>query len=291
MSTTVAPPTDPAPTAASPGPERPLPTERRPLRSRLLGLWAIVVYLWLFAPIVVLVLFSFNEQRGKFNITWNGFTLDNWANPFRKAEYTDALVTSLQVAAVASVAATVIGGLMALAISKYEFRGKGLVNILVVLPLTTPEIVMGSSLFTLFFARNLSFGFGTVVIAHILFCVSFVAMTIQARVRGFDWTLEDAALDLGSSPWRTFRTVTFPLVLPGIGAAALLSFALSIDDYIITSFVAGDATETFPMRIFNANKVELPAQINVLATAILVVALAIMVAGSWRTIRRAATAD
>jgi spermidine/putrescine transport system permease protein len=291
VSTTVTPPATPTPATSPMDPVQPVPRQRRALRSRALGAWAAVVYLWLFAPIIVVVLFSFNDQRGKFNITWNRFTLDNWANPFRKAEYTDALVTSLQVAAVACVAATVLGGLLALAVSKYQFRGKGLVNIIVVLPLTTPEIVMGSSLFTLFFARNLRFGFGTVVIAHVLFCVSFVAMTVQARVRGFDWTLEDAALDLGSSPWRTFRTVTFPLILPGIGAAALLSFALSIDDYIITSFVAGDATETFPMRIFNANKVELPAQINVLATAILVVSLAIMVAGSWRTIRRAATTD
>ena len=280
-------------TDTTPSPMDPVvPTPRggRPFRSRLLALWSAGVYLWLFAPIIVLVGFSFNEQKGKFNTEWKGFTLDNWAHPFRKAEYTEALVTSLQVALLASAIATVLGGLMALAISKYEFRGKGLVNIIVVLPLTTPEIVMGSSLFTLFFSRNLSFGFGTVVIAHILFCVSFVAMTIQARVRGFDWTLEDAALDLGSTPWETFRKVTFPLILPGIGAAAMLSFALSIDDYIITSFVAGDATETFPMRIFNANKVELPAQINVLATAILVVTLATMIAGSWRTLRKAAGA-
>lgn len=291
MTTTTAPPVSPGPATSPMDPVVPRRRQRRSFRSRLLGLWAGAVYLWLFAPILIVVAFSFNDQRGRFNTEWNAFTFDNWKDWRGRPAYTDALVTSLQVAAVAALAATVLGGLMALAISKYEFRGKGLVNIVVVLPLTTPEIVMGSSLFTLFFARNLSFGFGTVVIAHVLFCVSFVAMTIQARVRGFDWTLEDAALDLGSSPWRTFRTVTFPLILPGIGAAALLSFALSIDDYIITSFVAGDATETFPMRIFNANKVELPAQINVLATAILVATLAIMIAGSWRTIRRAASAD
>ncbi len=295
MTATTAPPATPGPPAAPAPPvgrdPRPV-APRRPFRSRLLGIWSAGVYLWLFAPIIVLVAFSFNAQRGKFNTEWKGFTLDNWTGALdNKPEYTEALVTSLKVAAVACLVATLLGGLLALAISKYDFRGKGLVNIIVVLPLTTPEIVMGSSLFTLFFSRNLSFGFTTVVIAHILFCVSFVAMTVQARVRGFDWTLEDAALDLGSSPLRTFLTVTFPLILPGLAAAALLSFALSIDDYIITSFVAGDATETFPMRIFNANKVELPAQINVLATSILVVTLAIMIAGSWRTIRKAARAD
>ena len=265
--------------------EPPRPT-RRPLRSRLLGTWAAVVYAWLFAPILVMVVFSFNEPVGKFNTAWNQFTLDNWLHPFRKADYTEALLTSLKVAAISCLIATIIGGLMALAISRYEFRGKGLVNVILVLPLTTPEIVMGSSLFTLFFARNVTFGYGTVVIAHILFCVSFVAMTVQARVRGFDWTLEDAALDLGSSAWRTFRTVTFPLILPGIAAAFLLSFALSIDDYIITSFVAGDATTTFPMRIFNANKTEIPPQVQVLSTAILLVTLSLIAIAAIRARRR-----
>ncbi len=261
--------------------------ERRPLRSRLLGIWAFVVYAWLFAPIFVIVAFSFNQPEGKFNIVWNQFTLENWAHPFRKAEYRDALITSLQVAAVSVLIATVGGAMMALALSKYRFRGKGIVNVIVVLPLTAPEIVLGSSIFTLFFARNVGLGFVTVVIAHVLFCLSFVAMTIQARVRGFDWTLEDAALDLGSSPWRTFRTVTFPLILPGIAAAGLLSFALSIDDYIITSFVAGDRITTFPMQIFNANKTELPPQINVLATMILLFTLGLMGLGAWWGARKA----
>ena len=264
--------------------------ERRTVTSRVLGLWACLVYAWLFAPIVVIIVFSFNKPVGKFNTAWKEFTFDNWLNPFAKPQYKDALVTSLQVAAVAVVIATIIGALMAMALSKYQFRGKGLVNIMVVLPLTTPEIVMGSSLFTLFFARNIGLGFTTIVIAHVLFCISFVAMTVQARMRGFDWALEDAALDLGSSPWRTFRTVTFPLILPGIAAAALLSFALSIDDYIITSFVAGDRTTTFPMQIFNANKVEIPPQVQVLATMILIFTVGLLAIGAWRTLRRAATA-
>ena len=264
----------------------PTPTRRRPLRSHLLGAWAVVVYAWLFAPLVVIIAFSFNDPSGKFNTTWRRFTLDNWLHPFRKADYTEALVTSLQVAAIACAAATILGGLMALALSRYSFRGKGLVTIILVLPLTTPEIVMGSSLFTLFFGQNLDLGFTTIVIAHILFCVSFVALTVQARIRGFDWTLEDAALDLGSSPWRTFRTITFPLILPGIGAAALLSFALSIDDYIITSFVAGDGTTTFPMRIFNANKTEIPSQVHVIASAILIATVALLTVGAVRALRR-----
>ena len=291
MTATASPPAAAPPAdVPSPSPVAPPRAPRRRFRSRFLGIFSVLVYVWLFAPILVMVLFSFNRPRGKFNIEWNHFTLDNWMHPFRKVEYTKALVTSLQIAFFASLVATVLGGLMALALSRYEFRGKGLVNIVLVLPLTTPEIVMGSSLFTLFFARNLSLGFGTVLIAHIMFCVSFVALTVEARVRGFDWTLVDAAMDLGSSPWRAFRTVTFPLILPGIAAAFLLSFALSIDDYIITSFVAGDATETFPMRVFNANKTELPPQVHVIATALLLGTVALIALGSFRTFRREAAA-
>ena len=276
----------PAQTPVEPRPSPAPPPARRRFRSRLLGIYAFFAYVWLFAPLLVIVVFSFNNPSGKFNTKWNEFTFDNWLHPFRKQDYTEALVTSLQVAAVACTVATILGGLMALSLSRYQFRGRGFVNILIILPLTTPEIVLGSSLFTLFFNANFSMGFATVVIAHIMFCVSFVALTVQARVRGFDWTLEDAALDLGSSPWRTFRTITFPLILPGIAAAFLLSFALSIDDYIITSFVAGDGTTTFPMRIFNANKTEIPAQVHVIASALLIASVAIIAVATLRGIRR-----
>jgi spermidine/putrescine transport system permease protein len=284
--TATAPPTrEPTLPAPTPAPAKP----RRPFRSRLLGIYAFVVYLWLFAPLAVIVLFSFNDPAGKFNTKWNEFTLDNWMHPFRKQDYAEALVQSIKVALVACAVATIFGGLMALALSRYQFRGRGFVNILIVLPLTTPEIVLGASLFTLFFDANFSMGYWTVVIAHIMFCVSFVALTVQARVRGFDWTLEDAALDLGSSPMRTFRTITFPLILPGIAAAFLLSLALSIDDYIITSFVAGngeDAITTFPMRIFNANKTEIPPQVHVIASAIMFVSIAFITIGIVRSMRR-----
>jgi spermidine/putrescine transport system permease protein len=195
-------------------------------------------------------------------------------------------VVSLKVAAVACVAATAMGALMAIALARYRFRGSGLINVLLVLPLTTPEIVLGSSLFTLFFGRELDFGFWTVVIAHILFCVSFVALTVKARIRGFDWTLEDAAMDLGAGPLRTFAKVTFPLIIPGVLAAMLLSFALSIDDYIITSFVAGDSLVTFPMRIFNQARTQTPPYINVLATIILAVTFALFLVAVLRGSRK-----
>ncbi len=252
------------------------------LRRSWLPVFSMLVLVYLFVPIIWIVVFSFNKPAGRQNLAWNRFTLDYWKHPFGNQPLTDAFWVSLKIAAVSCVIATIMGALMALALARYRFRGSGLVNILLVLPITTPEIVMGSSLFTLFFNRNVSLGFWTVAIAHILFCVSFVALTVKARIRGFDWTLEDASMDLGAGPISTFRRVTFPLILPGILAAMLLSFALSIDDYIITSFVAGDSLVTFPMRIFNQARTQTPPNINVLATMILVVTLALFI---WAIVR------
>lgn len=253
--------------------------------SRLLVVATAVGFIWLFTPLVAIAVFSFNDPAGKFNTSWQGFTLDNWAHPFAREDFTNALVLSLKIAFIACVIATVIGGLMALALSKYRFRGGGAINLLLILPLTTPEVVMGSSLFTLFFNQGIGFGFWTIVIAHVLFCVSFVALTVKARIRGFDWTLEDAAADLGASPLRTFRKVTLPLITPGIVAAFLLSLALSIDDYIITSFVAGSES-TFPREVFDSAKVEIPPQVHVLATMIMLVSVAIIAAGTFLADRR-----
>ena len=195
------------------------------------GRWALNIYaalgfIYLFAPIFVIVLFSFNKPAGEFNIVWKEFTLDNWKEPFAEKELTDALIVSLKVALVSTVIATVLGSLIAIALSRYTFSGRAGIDLLLILPLTAPEIVMGSSLSTLFFGRNASFGFWTVVIAHVMFQVAFVALTVRARIRGFDWTLEQAAQDLGASPLRTFWKITFPLILPGILAGALLAFAL-----------------------------------------------------------------
>ncbi len=232
--------------------------------------------LYLFAPIIVIVVFSFNNPKGKFNIVWRGFTLKNWAHPFSQPELTDALVVSLKVAFISTVIATLLGTCIALALSRYKFKGSGAVNLFLVLPLTSPEVVLGSSLATLFLSRGVSFGIVTVIIAHVMFQVSFVAVTLRARIRGFDWSLEQAAMDLGASPGRAFWKVTFPLILPGILAAALLSFALSIDDFIITFFNAGSLV-TFPLQIFGASRVAIPAQINVLATMLLMGSITIMV--------------
>ncbi len=244
-----------------------------------LNAFAGLALVYLFIPIIWIVAFSFNKPKGNFNVAWQEFTLDNWADPFSDEALTNAFIESLKIAAISTLIATILGSLIAIALSRYRFKGSGPLNFLLVLPLTTPEIVLGSSLATLFLDWDITRGFTTVVIAHVMFQVSFVALTVRARVRGFDWTLEQAAQDLGASPARTFWKVTFPLILPGILAAALLSFALSLDDFIITLFNAGSLL-TFPLYINGSFRVKFPPEVNVLASVILLVSVALMLAGT-----------
>jgi spermidine/putrescine transport system permease protein len=255
---------------------------------RILTGFAVLVYLYLFAPLLNIIIYTFNKPAGRYNLTWETFTLQNWADPFKDKELTDAFVRSLEVAVIAVTIAVIMGSLMAIALSRYRFTGNKVTEVFLVLPLTTPEIVLGASLYQLFLGRNIVLGFSTVVIAHIMFCVSFVALTVKARVRGFDWTVEDAAMDLGASPFRTFRKITFPLILPGILAAALLSFALSLDDYIITDFTKGEFA-TFPIQVNNQFRVSFPPQVNVLATMVLVVSVLLLVLTSVRGDRSSVT--
>lgn len=241
---------------------------------------------YLFAPIFFIVAFSFNKPKGNFNIAWQSFTFDNWLHPFAEESLTRALWKSIEIAAVSTLISTILGSLIAVALSRYKFRGSGGINLFLVLPLTTPEIVLGSSLATLFLGQNfIDFGMTTIIIAHVMFQVSFVALTVRARIRGFDWTLEQAAQDLGATPLRTFMKVTFPLILPGILAAGLLAFALSIDDFIITFFNSGPV-QTFPLQIYGASRVRIPPQINVLASMILFLSVAILMTGTIAGMRK-----
>ncbi|MCW2730967.1 MAG: transporter permease [Mycobacterium sp.] len=240
---------------------------------------AALVLLYIFVPIFVIVLFSFNKPSGKFNYTWQGFTLDNWANPFKYPALAEALKMSIEVAALSTVIAVILGTFLAIALVRQRFRGSQAVDTFLVLPLTAPEVVMGASLLTLFLDLGWATGFTTILIAHVAFEISFVAMTVRARVRGFDWTLEDASMDLGASPTRTFFKVTLPLIVPGIVAAAMLSFALSLDDFIITYFVSG-STVTYPLFVNAATKAAVPPQIDVLATGILAISLVLLAVGT-----------
>jgi spermidine/putrescine transport system permease protein len=234
---------------------------------------------YLFVPIIWIVAYSFNKPNGKFNFIWQRFTLDNWKDPLANATLTDSLMESLKIAAISTVIATVLGSLIAIGLARYRFKGGPLLDFILVLPLTTPEIVIGSSLATLFLDQGVERGLSTIIIAHVMFQVSFVALTVRARVRGFDWTLEQAAQDLGASPMRTFWKVTFPLILPGILAAGLLSFALSLDDFIITLFNSGSVS-TFPLFVNASFKNSFSPQINVLATIVLLVSVLLMASGT-----------
>ena len=269
-------------TAATQPPHPRKARARRNWGDGVLRLVAGLVLLFLFLPIFVIILFSFNKPLGKFNYAWQGFTFENWADPFKYPALTDALLLSLNVAAVSTAIALVLGTLVAIALVRQRWRGHRAVDTFLVLPLTAPEVVIGAALLTLFLDFGWAAGYTTILIAHIAFEVSFIAMTVRARVRGFDWTLEDASLDLGAGPARTFFRVTLPLIVPGIVAAAMLSFALSLDDFIITYFVSG-STVTYPLYVNAAVKAAVPPQINVLATAILGVSLLFLAVGTlWR---------
>jgi spermidine/putrescine transport system permease protein len=258
------------------------------VRHQTLTIYAILAFAYLMLPIAVVILFSFNKPSGRFNYVWEGFTLDNWRNWDGIPGLRDSMVLSLEIAAFASIAATVLGTLIALALVRYRFRGRGATNMLIFLPMSTPEIVLGASLLTLFLSLRFQFGFWTIVIAHVMFCVSYVVVTVKARLLGFDRHLEEAAMDLGANEWTTFRKVTLPLLAPAILSAALLGFALSIDDFVITYFVAGGTT-TFPLFVWGAARVAVPPQVNVIASAVFLVAILVMVASvlwSYRTERR-----
>lgn len=254
------------------------------VRRHLLTAYALLAFTYLMLPIAVVVAFSFNNPVGRFNFTWQEFTLTNWTHPFSYPGLQDAVFTSLQIAALSSLLATVLGTLMGLALVRYQFRGGGTTNFLIFLPMTTPEIVMGASLLTLFLNFGVPLGFGTILLAHIMFNISYVVVTVRARLVGFDRHLEEAAMDLGANELVTFRRVTLPLIAPGILAAALLAFALSVDDFVITYLNAG-AVVTFPLFVWGAARVAVPPQINVIGTAIFLVALLLMLANilwQWR---------
>jgi spermidine/putrescine transport system permease protein len=247
------------------------------LRHHLLTAAALAALAFLLVPIAIVIAFSFNDPAGRFNFTWERFTLDNWGNPFGFPDLRGSVVLSLEIAALASIAATILGTLIALALARYRFFGRGATNLLIFLPMATPEIVMGASLLTLFLNEGVPLGFTTILIAHVMFNISYVVVTVRARLAGFDRHLEEAAMDLFAGPWTTFTRVTLPLIAPGILAAGLLAFALSVDDFVITYLVSGGET-TFPLFVWGAARVAVPPQINVIGSAIFLVALALMFA-------------
>jgi spermidine/putrescine transport system permease protein len=248
------------------------------VRRHVLTVYSLLFFAYLLLPIAVVVVFSFNHPAGKFNFTWQGFTWDNWRHWDGVPGIHSAIVLSLEIALLASFVATALGTLIALALVRYGFRGRAATNILIFLPLSTPEIVLGASLLTLFLNVTwLPLGFWTILIAHVMFCISFAVVTVKARLVGFDRHLEEAAMDLGANEWVTFQKVTMPLIAPAILAALLLCFAISIDDFVVTYFNSGSSV-TFPLYVWGAARIGTPPQVNVIGTAIFVVAATLMLA-------------
>jgi spermidine/putrescine transport system permease protein len=271
---------------------------RASLSERFIRFWnkyLLFVYtggaiIYLMAPVAVMILFSFNDPAGKSNFVWQGFTLNAWLDPFGVAGLESSVQISIVIALLSTLVATVLGTLIALAIERHDFRGRATTNLFIFLPMATPEIVLGASLLTLFVAIAAPPFFPlsaiTILIAHIMFNISFVVVTVRARLAGFPVHLEEAAMDLGANELTTFRKVTFPLILPGVLAAALLAFSLSIDDFVITNFTAG-GTVTFPMFIYAKARIGIPPQVNVIGTIIFLTAVALVAVSTVVSRRRA----
>ena len=260
----------------------------RGLIERAVPLFTGVAILYLLLPILVMIVFSFNDPPGRFNFSWGRFSLAAWANPFGRLGLEAALWNSIIVATISTFVATLLGTMIGLALTRYSFRGRSAASLFVFIPMATPEIVLGASLLTLFVATAAEpwhtltggslfpLGLNTILVAHIMFNISYVVVTVRARMQGFPRHLEEAAMDLGANEWTTFWKVTFPLIFPGILAAALLAFSLSIDDFIITNFTSG-VTNTFPVWVWASIRNNLPPQIHVIGTAVFVVAVGLVV--------------
>jgi spermidine/putrescine transport system permease protein len=255
---------------------------RRGVSHWVLPIYVVLAVSYLALPVIVMIVFSFNDPAGRANLTWQGFSIDAWLSPLAAPGLGDAVYRSLVIAFLSTLFATTLGVLMALALVRHSFRGRAVTNLLVFLPMSTPEIVLGTSLLALFIA-SVQWAFvppgvvyplnmTSILIAHIMFNISFVVVTVRARLLGFPSHLEEAARDLYADDWTTFWRVTFPLILPGVIAAALLAFSLSIDDYVITAFTSGQ-TVTFPIYIYGAQQRGIPVQVNVIGTIIFVTAV------------------
>jgi spermidine/putrescine transport system permease protein len=289
MSSTVMvppPPPTPASPAGAPADAAPVPRRGRArLGDRLLHIYTWLLIIWLALPIAAVALFSFNNPKGRLNILWVGFTLKWWGPKLLEyPDLTHAMLNSISVGLIATIAATALGTLIGLALGKHKFRGQNFSNLLQFAAISAPEIVLGSSLLTFFLTLGVQPGYLTIVIAHIAFCLSFVAVTVRARALTLDPFIEEAARDLGAGPWTTFRLVTLPLIWPGVIAGALLAFALSIDDFITTNFVAG-SVQTYPLYIWGASREGLPPQVNVMGTIIFLVGAGLAIFTSVRARR------
>jgi spermidine/putrescine transport system permease protein len=256
------------------------------IRRHLIAFAAIAVLAYLLVPNVVVAVFSFNDPAGRFNYSFNEFSTEGWTNPCGTVGICESVGLSLRIGITASIVATILGTMIAFALGRYRFQGRSSTNLLIFMPMATPEVVMGSSLLTLFLMMGVPTGPTAILIAHIMFCISFVVVAVKARVATLDPRLEEAAADLGATPFQTFLRVTLPLSAPGIAAGALLAFSLSFDDYIITNFNASPSSITFPMYVWGAAARGVPIQVYVIGTMMFLVALTVVIAGQIISNRR-----
>ena len=243
----------------------------------LIRIYAGLAFIYLFIPVAYTFAFSFNNA-GKSNLVWQGFTVDNWKNPCGAPQVCESVANSLKIGVLSTVLATILGTMIAFAIGRHKFKGRSTTNLLIFLPMATPEVVLGASLLAMFLNLRINPGFWTIVIAHVMFCISFVVVTVKARIASLDPKLEQAAMDLYANERETFRYVTLPLVMPGIAGAALLAFSLSFDDFIITNFNSG-VVSTFPKFVYVSAARGIPAQANVIGSAMFFIALIIVIVG------------
>lgn len=255
------------------------------IRRNVIVVAGLLTLAYMILPNLVVMVFSFNKPKGRFNYAWQKFSLDAWKDPCGVADLCGSLTLSFQIAVWATIGATVLGTMIAFALVRYRFRARGAINSLIFLPMAMPEVVMAASLLTLFLNMGAELGFWTVLIAHIMFCLSFVVTAVKARVMSMDPKLEEAARDLYAGPVQTFVRVTLPIAAPGIAAGALLAFALSFDDFIITNFNAGSSV-TFPMFVWGSAQRGTPVQINVIGTAMFAVAVLMVIGGQLVSNRR-----
>jgi spermidine/putrescine transport system permease protein len=270
------------------------PAQAAPVRRRRIRLGDIflraytwLIILWLVLPILVIAAFSFNDPKGRRNTVWQGFTIEHYGDAFARPELREALINSLLVALITMVAAGGLGTLVGLALGRYRFRGAGATNLVMFAVISSPELVMGASLLTLFLSAGVAPGFLTVTIAHIMFSISFVAVVVRARVLTMDRSIEEAARDLGATPFTTFRLVTLPMIFPAVLSGGLLAFALSIDDFVISNFTAGNQFQTLPLWIWGAQRLGLPPEVNVIGTLLFLAGVLIAVGSSIGARRRA----
>jgi spermidine/putrescine transport system permease protein len=272
-------------TVAAAQPDALAPRRGRLTGGQLLHAYTWMVIAWLILPVLIMIAFGFNNTPGRYNQSWDGFTLKWYGRLFELDDLTRALVVSLGVALLTMVVAGALGTGIGYALGRYSFRGAGALNLVMFATISSPELVMGASLLTLFVSLGVGLGVVTITIAHIMFSISFVAAVVRARVLTLDRSLEEAAADLGATAWAAFWRVTFPLILPAVFSGMLLAFALSIDDFVVTNFTAGTTT-TFPLWIWGATRVGIPPQVNVMGTLIFGVGVLIAVASSTRGHRR-----